>query len=102
MIKRLLFTSLILLSSGCSSLDNVTPYVAIGANVKINETTIDFYDGSSNTPFGAEFSIGVEVGENHEIKLHHDSNWFQGWPVNNKSEYSVDKITYTYKYRFGK
>lgn len=91
---KLLILIPVILAFGCA---NKNTYFKVGSGYKFAETEINYYDGSRNHPISARFELGIEEG-NLTYGISHDSQWFQGFPFNNKMEYGKSEIFVDYKF----
>lgn len=57
------------------------------------------WKGSNPT---AIIGVGREYDNGVTVQYQHISNWLTGWPVNGDKETSLDHISVSYKFRFGK
>lgn len=76
------------------------PYFKVGAGYKFKETQITYNYGNNSIPYSdkdlsARFELGAVTG-NWNYGFAHRSQWFQGWPINNKREYSVYEVFVDY------
>lgn len=70
--------------SGCTA----TPYVTIGAGYKFDQPEIHYKDGTvGDHPITARLEAGYELGEGWKVGISHHSQWFRGWPIDNRDEY---------------
>ena len=92
---KYLLVILFLLCSGCSS-----TYLKVGAGYKLNETNINWYDGSSSDPISARIELYKESGD-LSYGISHHSQWFTGFPFNNNLEYSKTEVFIDYKFSLG-
>jgi hypothetical protein len=74
------------LCAGCGA----TPYLDIGAGVKINRLTHDDLLVGSNPT--AHFEVGLEFDGKFECGYNHWSHYFDGEPFNNNEEVWKDEI----------
>lgn len=77
-------------------------YATVGAGYKFQERTkltIDNveYD-TDQSPISARIELGMQCNENLRFGVSHRSQWLQGWPVNDKKEYSVTEVFVDYTY----
>lgn len=84
--------AILLVVAGCAN-----PYAKAGIAYKVQETNIDFYDGSAQDPITARLELGFEDG-NVSWGVSHHSQWFTGAPFNNDLEYSKTEIFLDYKF----
>lgn len=92
-ISIIALLSLILLS-GCSA----TPYAKVGVGYKIDELELYYDDGSSgNEPLSARIEAGFE-SENISYGVSHHSQWFSGFPFDDKVEYYKTELFVDYKF----
>lgn len=92
---KYLIIVLSLLLSGCAN----SYYAKVGAGYKLQESQIDWYDGSSNDPISARMEVGAKSGP-IIYGLSHRSQYFTGTPFNSKSEYHVNEIFVDYEWQF--
>lgn len=92
-MKKLMIIIPILLNS-CASQGY---YVKAGIGLKIQETDIKWYDGSSNHPVAARLEAGKRMGS-WTYGISHTSQWFTGWPVNNNNEYQKTELFLDYEW----
>lgn len=87
---------LCLLLTGCSS-----TYVKVGTGYKLQESNIDWRDGSNNHPVSARVEVFKQRGQVTYGVAHH-SQWLQGEPFNDGLEYSKTEIFIDYTFELGK
>jgi hypothetical protein len=108
-MKSLILSIVIILISGCA---NTSYYASAGGGLKFEESDTSWLrngEKSSSVPLSARFEIGAEkevscflVGTKCTVKagLSHHSQWFAGWPFNEKGEYSKSELFTDYKWVF--
>jgi len=84
------------LITGCAS----PTYVKVGTGYKVNETNIDWKDGSKSDPVVARIEVFKKSGA-VTYGVSHSSQWFQGWPVNNELEYAKTEVFIDYTFTIG-
>ncbi len=80
----------LLLLTGCASIP-CDQYASIGAGYKFRQSTIDYWDGSEQSPISARIEIGSDC-EGYRYGVSHHSQWLKGWPLNDEMEYSKTEI----------
>jgi hypothetical protein len=93
-MKPFLIVAAILLC-GCS-----TTYVKVGAGYKLQESDIDWRDGSDNHPVSARVEVYKKQGALSYGVAHH-SQWLQGRPFNDGLEYSKTEVFIDYTFSLG-
>lgn len=95
----------VLISSFANASD-YSYYVKIGTGYKIAEPSSIVVENSNQhlpVDFGskvtARFELGVEK-DNITFGVSHHSQWLEGWPVNNDSEYFKTELFIDYKFTF--
>jgi curved DNA-binding protein CbpA len=98
-----------LLLSGVANAGDYSYYVKVGAGYKVAEPdhAIFVVDGESRelwlntgSPISARMEVGIETGS-LTFGVAHYSQWFDGWPVNEREENYKTEIFVDYKFSFG-
>jgi hypothetical protein len=94
---------LCLIVGGCASHN---PYIKIGAGYKIQEPYYYIYSSGSGVyrlsgdPISARIEAGIEVNESISYGISHHSQWLEGRPFNERTEYYKTEFFIDYKYNF--
>ena len=97
---NLLLISLILLFS-CTSKADI--YIKIGSGYKLIETDymVSTKGQKLNLETGGKISARIEIGKEHgnwSYGISHHSQWFAGYPFNDRDEYQKTEIFIDYKW----
>lgn len=99
---KIIIIIIALLSAEATANNNF--YLKVGAGYKFYETSY-IYDVNSNQNIYFEFddpiSARIEIGMEHEnisYGISHHSNWFTGYPFNDKGELQKTEIFIDYKF----
>ena len=109
-MKKLLTLLTAVMITGCA---NQVPYFKVGAGYKVSETEHQYCTNShsngfmtvstncvtGNNPISARIQLGVEDG-NFRYGIDHHSQWMQGAPVNDDSEYQKTEIFVDYVFKW--
>jgi hypothetical protein len=92
----------LLLSTGCALTQDT--YIKVKAGPKFSETKINWTHQHSGSVQEAHIiACSIAAGKtfnNWFIEVAHDSQCFDGWPVNNDAEYSRSGLYLGYEWRF--
>ena len=93
---------LIVCACDYASADCSKAYATVGAGYKFQERTkvtinnIE-YD-TDQDPISARIELGIQCNENLRFGVSHRSQWLQGYPINDKKEYSVTEVFVDYTF----
>lgn len=96
LLKAAIFVSAIIPQIGLCDF-----YIKIGGGYKLIESK--FYTMDNKTLETSKISARIELGAEKgawSYGLAHHSQWFDGWPVNNKWEYQKTELFIDYKIGF--
>lgn len=78
-------------------------YVSIGAGYKIHESKLYYKNDNGdkyewNDPYSARIEIGYNYSKNIKFGISHHSQWFSGFPLNDKEEYGKTELFIDYTF----